>query len=110
MITSTLTKRICIAACFFSLVLPGISSATSSTDIQVAHIQPAQHDVKLTNCFTTKEQRYNVTMVDTKSAYPDCPPDMVIDKVNLRTEGVVTIDTYVSLVCCKQDVGWKKPA
>jgi hypothetical protein len=110
MITSSFTKRICITACCLSFVMPAMSFAASSTDIHAANVVPAQHEVKLRKCSKTKEQLYNVTMVGRTSAYPACPAGMVIDKVNLRTEGVVDVDTYVSLDCCEPDVGWKNSA
>jgi hypothetical protein len=62
------------------------------------------------DCFTTKEEPYSVTMTYHQGAYPSCPPNMVIRRMNFRTDTHslgFEVTTYVSAICCKHQIEWQ---
>jgi transposase-like protein len=103
---TNLFNKIALSMSIVWLVLPMAIHAANSTNMRPPNAIPAQHNTALTDCYTTAEERYTVTMLDQHSAYPNCKQDYVVDKINLRTSGLVDIDTYVSVKCCKTKVIW----
>jgi hypothetical protein len=91
------------------LCMPLTVYAIDSTHLRTANIVPATHAVKLTDCIDTEETRYTVTIWRYRSVNPSCPKNYTIDKFNFRTESNGTdVDTYVSIHCCKSNVGWEE--
>lgn len=96
---------------FITFTFPIVATALDSTRLIASNAIPVQRNVTISSndCTKTKEVVYSVSMVTNTSAYPACPPNTVVHKVNLRNEQFLTdVVTYVSLDCCKQKTGWQQ--
>lgn len=97
------------------LILSPNCFAGDSTEVKVPTINPAQPQIATSDCFTTPEKEYTPSMLQSSAAYPACPADMVVSKINIRTEPggfpkFTDIYHYVSVNCCKQKVTYQIPA
>ena len=104
-----LINKISASLLMLFLLMASFTAAADSTSIKRINVTPAKHEVVLKDCVTTGEHKYVVSAFYMTSAYPSCPENLVLFKVNLRTEHAwANVNTYVSLVCCKSDVVWPK--
>lgn len=101
-----------IAASSLTLLISGLAVASDSTQVGRPTVAPMEHKVVVadeTKCVKTAEEEYNVNFIYYSSAYPSCPPNMVLRRINLESKrSGLDVTTYVTAICCPHELQWQE--
>lgn len=105
-----------LTGCLLTMAINCLAADSTSinTSIRRAKILPMKQKVIRDDekCTTTKEEPYSVTMTNYQSAYPACPANTVVKKINFRTDTSrlgFEVTTWVSAECCEHRQDWQQP-